>query len=290
MCFSNDLGDYIMRDYHNVVLKKGCVNNNYDPFEIYGIREVLYLIDNLMNKDMNILICAPSNLDGILSTSILLLALRYLKLKVSHYIYDEEQEFDELEFENYVELMRADIVFSIDRIMRIDFPLMCVNISNKPNNISNSSKHIFINPHQNGCMYSFKDLTLPALTYKILQAIGKFYNLKSIVKFIDLVFISLFNDNVNVSGENYELLKEGSYFLKNTKNYGLRELINMNSKNLTINELIMFINPEYMSKNKMTNARLIVELLTVSNPLKANQICKYLIKEVNDKVEEKLWT
>ena len=64
----------------------------------------------------------------------------------------------------------------------------------------------------------------------------------------------------------------------------------MNSKNLTINELITFINPEYMSKNKITNARLIVELLTVSNPLKANQICKYLIKEVNDKVEEKLWT
>lgn len=283
-------GIIFMKDYHDVIFEKGCVSNSYNPFEIHGIREVLYLIDNLMNKDMNILVCAPSNLDGILSTSILLLALRYLKLKVSHYIYDEEQKFDESEFENYVELMRADVVFTIDKIMKVDFPIKCVTISNKPNNILNSSKHILINPYQNNCLYSFKELTLPALTYKILQAIGKFYNLKSIVKFIDLVFISLFNDNVKVSGENYELLKEGSYFLKNTKNHGLRELINMNSKNLTINELIMFINPEYMSKNKVTNARLVVELLTVSNPLKANQICKYLIKEVNDKVEEKLWT
>lgn len=279
-----------MEDYRNVVFKKGCMDNNYNPFEINGIREVLYIIDNLMNKHTNILICAPSNLDGVLSTSILLLALRYLKLKVSHYIYDENEDFDELEFKNHVELMRADVIFSLDRIIKLDFPIKCVNISNKPNNIERSPEYILINPHQDNCLYSFKELTLPALTYKILQAISRFYNLKSMVKFIDLVFISLFNDNVKVCGENYELLKEGSYFLKNTRNYGLRGLINMNSKNLTINELITFINPEYMSKNKITNARLIVELLTVSNPLKANQICKYLIKEVNDKVEEKLWT
>lgn len=279
-----------MKDYRNVAFKKGCIDNNYNPFEINGIREVLHIIDNLMNKHTNILICAPSNLDGVLSTSILLLALRYLKLKVSHYIYDEDEDFDELEFKNHVELMRADVIFSLDRIIKLDFTINCVNISNKPNNIERSSEYILINPHQDNCLYSFKELTLPALTYKILQAISRFYNLKSMVKFIDLVFISLFNDNVKVCGENYELLKEGSYFLKNTRNYGLRELINMNSKRLTINELITFINPEYMSKNKITNARLIVELLTVSNPLKANQICKYLIKEVNDKVEEKLWT
>ncbi len=77
--------------------------------------------------------------------------------------------------------------------------------------------------------------------------------------------------------------------MKNTKNYGLRELVKISSNNITINELINFIDPEYINKNKVTNARLIVELLTVSNSLKANQICKYLIKEVNCKLEEKSW-
>lgn len=279
-----------MRNYRNVILKKGYVDNSYNPFEITGIREVLNIIDNVMDKHTNILIYAPSNLDGVLSTSILLLALRYLKLNVSHYIYDENEDFNEIEFENYAELMRADVIFSFDRILKIDSSVKCVNISNKSDNVLNSPDYILINPYQDNCGYSFKDLTLPALTYKILQAISKFYNMKSIIKFVDLVFISLFHDNVKVSGENYELLKEGSYFLKNTKNYGLRELINMNSKNITINELIMFIDPEYINKNKITNARLIVELLTVSNPLKANQICKYLIKEVNGKMEERLWT
>lgn len=279
-----------MRSYRNVILKKGYVDNSYNPFEITGIREVLDIIDNVMDKHTNILIYAPSNLDGVLSTSILLLALRYLKLNVSHYIYDENENFNEIEFENYVELMRANVIFSFDRILKMNSSVKCINISNKPDNVLNSPDCILINPHQDNCGYSFKDLTLPALTYKILQAISKFYNMKSIIKFVDLVFISLFHDNVKVSGENYELLKEGSYFLKHTKNYGLRELINMNSKNITINELIMFIDPEYINKNKITNARLIVELLTVSNPLKANQICKYLIKEVNGKMEERLWT
>lgn len=279
-----------MEEYHNVIVKKGCIENSYDPFEVNGIRETLHIIDNLMDKHTNILICAPSSLDGILSTSILLLTLRYLKLKVSHYIYDEDEVFDEIEFKNHVELMRADVVFSLDKIVKLGPSIKCINISNKLNNIEKSSEYVLINPHQHNCLYSFKYLTLPALTYKILQAISKFYNLKSIVKFIDLVFISLFNDNVKVCGENYELLKEGSYFLKNTKNYGLRALISMSPKSLTINELITFLNPEHIGKDKKTNARLIVELLTVSNSLKANQICKYLIKEVNGKVEEKLWT
>lgn len=279
-----------MEDYNNVILRKRCIDNNYSPFEINGIRETLYIIDNLMNKRTNILVCAPSNLDGVLSTSILLLMLRYLKLKVSHYIYNENEVFDEAEFKNHLELMRADVIFSLDKIIKPESSTKCINISNKVNNVEKSSEYILINPHQDNCLYSFKHLTLPALTYKILQAISKFYNLRSLVKFVDLVFISLFNDNVKVCGENYEFLKEGSYFLKNTRNYGLRALINMNSKNLTMNELITFINPEYIGKNKITNARLIVELLTVSNSLKANQICKYLIKEVNAKVEEKLWT
>lgn len=283
-------GIIFVKNYRNVILKKGYIDNNYNPFEINGIKEVLLIIDDLMNSNNNILICSPSNLDGVLSTSILILALRYLKLNVSHYMYDENKEFDETEFRNHIELMRVDVVFSLDKIITVDSSIKCINVSNKLENIFKSQDYILINPHQDNCSYSFKDLTLPALTYKILQAISRFYNLKSMVKFIDLVFISLFHDNVRVCGENYELLKEGSYFLKNTRNYGLRELININSQNLTINELIMFIDPDFINKNKITNARLIVELLTVSNPLKANQICKYLVKEVNGKMEERLWT
>lgn len=278
-----------MVDYRNLVLEKGYIGDNYNPFEINGIKEVIDIIDDVISKHTNILIYAPGTLDGVLSTSILMLALRYLKLNVYHYIYDDDQEFDIDGFNEHIELMRVDIVFSLNKIIEIDSPIKIINISNKEKDTVNSSKYILINPYSDDCVYSFKDLTLPALTYKILEGISRFYNLKSMVKFLDLVFISLFNDNVKVYGENYKLLKEGSYFLKNTKNYGLRELVKISSNNITINELINFIDPEYINKNKFTNARLIVELLTVSNSLKANQICKYLIKEVNCKLEEKSW-
>lgn len=279
-----------MVNYRSDMFEKGYIENNYNPFEINGIKEVIDIIDGLMSKHTNILICSPSTLEGVLSTSILILAFRYLKLNVSHYIYDDREVFDEKEFNNHAELMRADVVFSLNKIIETDREIRCVNISNRPDNVYKSEGYILINPHQDDCTYSSKDLTLPALTYKILQAISTFYSLKSMVKFLDLVFISLFNENVKVCKENYELLKEGSYFLRNTKNYGLRELININSNDITISELITFIDPEHINKNRVTNARLIVELLTVSNPLKANQICKYLIKEVNGKLEEKLWT
>lgn len=278
-----------MKKYHNTILKKGCDYSSYNPFEIDGIREVINVIDDMMSKHSNALVCAPSNLNGILATSILMLSLRYLKLNVSNYIYDENEEFDEDEFRNHVELMKIDVIFSLDKIIKMDLPIKYINISNNPKYIQKSPEYILVNSYQNSNSIS-KELTLPALTYKILQAMSQLYNLKSMIKYVDLVFISLFHDNVKVCGENYELLKEGSYFLKNTKNYGLRELINMNSKSITISELIMFINPEYINKNKVTNARLIVELLTVSNPLKAKQICKYLMKEVNGKLEEKIWT
>lgn len=278
-----------MENYRDFVFEKGYIGDNYNPFKINGIKEVIDIIDDLISKHTNILIYAPGTLDGVLSTSILILALRYLKLNVYHYIYDDTQEFDEKQFNDHVEFMRIDIVFSLNKIIDKDLPIKVINISNKETDILNSSRYILINPYSDDCIYSFKDLTLPALTYKILEGISRFYNLKSMVKFLDLVFISLFNDNVKVYGENYKLLKEGSYFLKNTKNYGLCELVKTCSNNITINELINFIDPEYINKNKITNAKLIVELLTVSNSLKANQICKYLIKEVNYKMEEKSW-
>ncbi len=279
-----------MGNYRSNLFKKGYFESIYNPFEINGIREVIDIIDGLMNEHTNILICSPSNLEGVLSTSILILALRYLKLNVTHYIYDDRDGFDQKEFNNHTELMRSSVVFSLNKIIEMDSNVKCINISNRPEYNCKSPNYILINPYQDGCIYSFKDLTLPALTYKILQGISTFYNLKSMVKFMDLVFISLFNDNVKVYKENYELLREGSYFLRNTKNYGLKELININSKDITISELITFIDPECINNNRVTSASLVVELLTVSNPLKANQICKYLIKEVNGKLEEKLWT
>lgn len=278
-----------MSCYDDVLLKKDIIDD-YDPFEISGITKVLDIIDNLMQKDENILICAPSNLDGVLSTSIFLLTLRYLKLRVNYYIFDDSEDINIEDLKNHIELMKSKSVFIFDRILDVELPVVSVNISNKNSDICTLSNSILINPNQDSCVYSFKELTLPSLTYKIIQAISKFYNLKSIIKFIDIVFISLFNDNVKVYGENFELLRDGAHFLKNTKNYGLRELIELNDENISINNLISFLDPKFVSKSKITNSRLVVELLTVSNSLKANQISKYLIKQVNGKMEEGLWT
>ena len=52
-----------------------------------------------------------------------------------------------------------------------------------------SDDYIYINPNQKGCQYRYKNLSISGLTFKLMQAIAIYYNIKSINKYLDLILI-----------------------------------------------------------------------------------------------------
>lgn len=142
--------------------------------------------------------------------------------------------------------------------------------------------HIYLNPNQKGCQYRYKNLSISGLTFKLMQAIAIYYNIKSINKYLDLILIGEKSAKTPKKGENFVIIKEGMKFLINTNNYGLRSIMeayNMISINEeSIDKIIDVITPTINVVTMTDNARIIIELLITNRKERAEQITKYLNK------------
>ena len=113
-----------------------------------------------------------------------------------------------------------------------------------------------------------------------MQAIAIYYNMKSINKYLDLILLGGQWANVKMKGENAVIINEGRKFLENTNNNGLRAI--MEKGNIeeidddSINKIINLMTPNGNAVGVVSNARIVVELLTTTEKDKAEQIYKYL--------------
>ena len=148
--------------------------------------------------------------------------------------------------------------------------------------VSDGRNYIYINPSQKGCNYRYKNLSISGITFKLMQAIAIYYNIKSINKYLDLILIGEQWAEVPLKGENGVILKEGRKFLINTNNYGLRAIMNyyniIEMDDECILKIIKLITPTINAVTMMDNARIIIELLTTNKKDRAEQITKYLNK------------
>ena len=132
------------------------------------------------------------------------------------------------------------------------------------------------------CFNNWRLLTsfISALTFKLMQAIAIYYNMKSINKYLDLILIGTKWAGSSDKGENAVFLKEGKKFLDNTNNIGLRAIINFNNieelDDENIEKIINLITPTKSAVGMINNARIVLELLTTNDEDRAEQIAKYL--------------
>jgi hypothetical protein len=134
----------------------------------------------------------------------------------------------------------------------------------------------------NDSQYRYKNLSISGLTFKLMQAIAIYYNIKSINKYLDLILIGEKWVESPKKGENSVIIKEGMKFLVNTNNYGLRSIMDaygmININDDSINKIIDIITPTINVVTMTDNARIIIELLITNRKERAEQITKYLNK------------
>ncbi|MGN0314640.1 MAG: single-stranded-DNA-specific exonuclease RecJ [Fusicatenibacter sp.] len=84
-----------------------------------------------------------------------------------------------------------------------------------------------VNPKQKDCPYPFKGLCGAAVAWKLIQSLEAYcgYDRSRSYRFLEFVAIATIGDVMDLQGENRILVKEGLKALHHTPNYGLSELI-----------------------------------------------------------------
>ena len=240
-----------------------------------------------INNRKKIVVYGTSSVDGICSIASLILILRYLNADVEYVIHDgDKNAVSSYNIKNDIDFLGADLLITlgvdlksqeeIDLCKELDIDFIV--LQNIPTDIE--KEYVYINPRQKGCQYRYKNLSLSVLTFKLMQAVAIYYNMKSINKYLDIILLGVQWAKVTVKGENAVILKEGRKFLSNTNNIGLRTVIE--SKGIielndeAIVEIIDLITPTGSTVGLVNNARIVLELLTTDDKDRAEQIAKYL--------------
>lgn len=262
--------------------------SGYNPFLLKHMNKAIEKLVYAINNRKKIMVYGISNVDGICAVASLTLLLRYLNADVEYLIHDgiKSGKIDCKNLKDNIDFLGTDLLITLGVDLRAEEEVeLCsklgidfIVLENKKTDIK--KKYIYINPNQKECQYRYKNLALSEVTFKLMQSIAIYYNLKSINKYLDLITIGSKWCDIPLKGENAVILKEGKKFLVETNNYGLRAIMDFN-KIVDLNDenifrIIEFITPSVNPVGVLGNSKIVVELLTTEDKDRAEQIVKYL--------------
>lgn len=143
-----------------------------------------------------------------------------------------------------------------------------------------------INPKQEDCNYPFKNLCGAAVAYKLIERLYNIFNFQpsDIYPFLEFVAIATICDVVDLIDENRVIVKTGLELLNNTKNIGLKALINetgIEGKKIGVYHVGFIIGPSINASGRLDSAIKSLELLLSIDEEEAKNIAKEL-RELND--------
>lgn len=145
-----------------------------------------------------------------------------------------------------------------------------------------------IDPKQEGCNYPFPGICGGVVAYKLIQALAEKSGSRELTEaqeeFLELAALATVCDVMELKDENRILVKEGLKRLKNTRNQGLRALMEVNSlqpERLNAYHLGFVIGPCLNATGRLDTAGRALELLQSKTKADAMSAAREL-KELND--------
>ena len=263
----------------------------YNPFILKDMNKAIERMVSAINNRKKIVVYGIPNVDGLCAISSLILVLKYLNADIEYVVHDDSSNKSKISSKdiiNNVHFLGGEILITLGIDLKSkEEEKLCkslgidlIVIENR--DVNYDYEYIYINPNQKGCQYRYKNLSISGLTFKLMQAIAIYYNVKSINKYLDLILIGEKWTKSPKKGENSIIIKEGMRFLINTNNHGLRSIMDaysmININDDSVDKIIDVITPTINVVTMTDNARIIIELLITNRKERAEQITKYLNK------------
>ena len=263
----------------------------YNPFILKDMNKAIERMVSAINNRKKIVVYGIPNVDGLCAISSLILVLKYLNADIEYVVHDDSSNKSKISSKdiiNNVHFLGGEILITLGIDLKSkEEEKLCkslgidlIVIENR--DVNYDYEYIYINPNQKGCQYRYKKLSISGLTFKLMQAIAIYYNVKSINKYLDLILIGEKWTKSPKKGENSVIIKEGMRFLINTNNHGLRSIMDaysmININDDSVDKIIDVITPTINVVTMTDNARIIIELLITNRKERAEQITKYLNK------------
>lgn len=225
----------------------GGLEDLYDPMEMKDMEKASRILEEKIREGKKIRIIGDYDIDGVMSTYILLTGLRRLGAQVDIRIPDRIADGYGLN-ENLVRQAKedgADTILTCDNgiaaleqiHMAKEFGMTVVITDHHeiPYEDLEDGSRVFhvpeadavVNPKQADCGYPFKGLCGGAVAWKLMQVMLKRFGHRDdeIYEWLEFAAIATVGDVMDLQGENRLLVKEGLKRLHHTRNLGLQELI-----------------------------------------------------------------
>ncbi|MCM8774970.1 MAG: single-stranded-DNA-specific exonuclease RecJ [Candidatus Omnitrophica bacterium] len=260
-----------------------------DPFTMKGMPEAVRLIKQTISEGGKILIHGDYDVDGITSTAILAETLKVLKGNFSTFLPDRQEDGYGVSGKAIQQAYRDGVslfvtadcgVTALEEISaarKLGMHVLVVDHHRIPSD-GMPPANVILNPLQEDCDYSFKELSAGGLAFKLSQAlIGN-----RAFQFLDLVAMSTIADVAPLVGENRILVKHGLKLLSERKHPGLRALArvaSLKTRELNAGHVAFILAPRINAAGRMSFPDTALRLLLTASDREAESLARALDEE-----------
>ena len=270
----------------------------YDPYLMKDMEIAVERIIKAIEAQEKVIIYGDYDVDGITSTTVLKKFLKDLGLEVSYYIPNRLNEgyglnkaaIEKIVNEGYSLMITVDC--GITGIEEIDYANSLgleVIVTDHHEPVEELPKALaVIDNKRKDSTYPFRDLAGVGVAFKLCQALGMRLDLKeeTYLKYLDIVCVGTISDIVPLVDENRVITKLGLLLVKQTRNMGLRSIINSSGYSKIDSNTISFgVAPRINACGRMGKAEEALELLLSTDIYKVNELTKKLNEHNKERQE-----
>ncbi|MDY4671072.1 MAG: single-stranded-DNA-specific exonuclease RecJ [Oliverpabstia sp.] len=281
----------------------------YDPFLMKDMDKVTEILKEKIQERKKIRVIGDYDIDGVMSTYILLTGLKGVGASVDHVIPNRMKDGYGLN-ENLIQQAREE---NIDTIITCDngiaassqiqrgkemgMTILVTDHHDIPFQVINGEKKeilppadAVVNPKQQGCTYPFSGLCGAGVALKVMEALyRKMQPERDIAdELLEFAAIATVGDVMDLKDENRILVKEGLKRLHKTSNLGLQELCRVNNlepENITPYHIGFVLGPCLNATGRLDTAKRALKLLCSGQREEASHLAGDL-KSLNESRKE----
>ena len=262
----------------------------HDPFLMNDMDKAVRRIKKALADNEKILVYGDYDVDGTTAVSLVYTFLKSIYSDVDFYIPDRYDEgygvsYKSIDFaveNNFSLVIVLDCgIKAVEKIKyakekKVDY---IIADHHRPGDIIPDAVAV-LDPKRSDSTYPFDELSGCGVGFKLVQAIAQTNGIpfENLIKYLDLVVVSIASDIVKITGENRILAYFGLKLINSVPRPGIEAILKFSgierklnsdivkneglfSKNLTISDLVFFVGPRINAAGRIESAKNSVKLL-----------------------------